>query len=161
MKIDEFIKEVNEVAYAQYNGGVIEIYWTETMGSIHSIGAFMTLNPSEQSLNESHDWDELNRIRPENLLRVLSLVRELQKTPVEKRFPEKKYRLIAIPDALKEFGDETIKYVHQINATWGSFQFVFGEPTVFSESVLKEIEKSYPMMKPSIEAMKEEAKDDE
>lgn len=156
MKIDEFIEKVDEVAYAQYKDEAIEIYWTETMGSKYSIGAFMTLNPSKQSLEKSHNWDELKHIKPENLLRVLALVQELRKTPVEERFPEKKYRLWWIDD---NDGDGNYIDLDQ-NGEWVITTHDY-ETTAFTESQIARLKRNNPRFAPAIDAMKEEVKDDE
>lgn len=75
--------------------------------------------------------------------------------PVKERFPEKKYRLLANPDALNNYGTEVPKYIRGINSGYDHFTFLCGTPTTFSEGELEDLKKTYPNIAPAIDAMKE------
>lgn len=157
MKISEFIEKVNEIAYTRQIGRCIQIYSSD----MNTSGQwFLIINPHEEDAILDCNWASLD-LDPKELRIVLDAIAELKATPVEDRFPEKKYRLLARPNVLETFGSGVPAYVSEINATSEKFVFVLGEPKIYSKSALEGMEKLYPMMKPSIEAMKEEAKDDE
>lgn len=92
---------------------------------------------------------------------VAEQISEYLDTPLDKRKPEKKYRLVANPNSLEEVGTYATKYVACIEDSMDSFSFVYGGPTIFSEKDLKQIEESHPNIAPAIEAMEEEVKDDD
>ena len=107
------------------------------------------------------DWYCLSNIEPQDLARVMDVIQRLLDTPVEERFPEKKYRLVANPNSLEQTGTYATKYVACIQDGMDGFSFVYGGPTVFSEKELKQIEELHPNIAPAIDAMKEEVKDNE
>ena len=107
------------------------------------------------------DWDCLLNIEPRDLARVMDVIQRLLNTPVNERFPEKKYRLVANPNSLEQTGTHATKYVACIQDGMDCFSFVYGGPTVFLEKELKQIEELHPNIAPAIDAMKEEVKDNE
>ena len=107
------------------------------------------------------DWYCLSNIEPQDLARVMDVIQRLLDTPVEERFPEKKYRLVANPNSLEQTGTYATKYVACIQDGMDCFSFVYGGPTVFSEKELKQIEELHPNIAPAIDAMKEGVKDNE
>lgn len=158
MKIDEFIEKVNDSDAMQAREADKKIF----IGIPSNMGIlfipeyatnFMEIDMSETSIRMY--WGKPDREY------LSSLIEELLHTPVKERFPEKKYRLVANPDSFDQTGTNVIKYVARIEESMDSFSFVYGGPTVFLERDLKDIEKRYPNIAPAIEAMKEEAKDDE
>lgn len=153
MKINEFIEKVNKVAYAKKDGDYIYICDGETTSCQDYFLAFLV---TSKSMDLDWEWRHLRYIDACELRTILNLVKELQDTPVKERFPEKKYRLVADPK-----GTYATKYVACIQDSMDSFSFVYGGPTIFSEKELKQIENLHPRIAPAIEAMKEEAKDDE
>lgn len=86
---------------------------------------------------------------------VAEQISEYLDTPLDKRKPEKKYRLVANPNSFEETGTYASKYVACIDDSMDSFSFVYGGPTIFSEKDLKQIEESHPNIAPAIETMKE------
>ncbi|WCT60429.1 hypothetical protein [Limosilactobacillus portuensis] len=92
--------------------------------------------------------------------KLSALIEEFLETPVKERFPEKKYRLVAIPGSFELTGTYPTKYVARIKESMDSFSFVYGEPTIFLEKDLKDIEKRYPNIAPAIDAMKEPVEDE-
>ena len=95
-----------------------------------------------------------------DLARVMDVVQRLICTPVSKRFSEKKYRLVA-----KRETSFHPKYVSNIITGFDELVFDLSEDEkearIFSEKELNQIKKREPSLAPSIDAMKEEVKDDE
>lgn len=99
MKIDEFIKKVNKIFYAEYSydSNTIYIYRTEQDMIDENKGGddtyyFMAIKLCETKFSLFIDPDWL----PDNvtgLSFLFNLLRELEDTPVKERFPEKKYTI--------------------------------------------------------------------
>lgn len=161
MKIDEAVKMINTgttTVKARHSGSHIFVYTTNDF-----IGYDWFLMVGDKVMtweNIAFDSDSLEGVIPQDLARVMDAVQRLLDTPVKDRFPEKKYRLVANPNSFEETGTYASKYVACIEDSMDSFSFVYGEPTIFSEKDLKQIEESHPNIAPAIEAMKEEVKDD-
>lgn len=122
MKIDEFIEKVNQVAYAKEDNNLIKIY-----SSKRSVGFndwFLILEETSQGVVGNYDWDYLDGLDSTSLFYILGLVQELKNTPIEERFPEKKYVLSAMryvegPIAIRQ-------YVTDFNASGDYSKFYFG-----------------------------------
>lgn len=161
MKIDEAVKMINTgtaTVKAHHSGSNILVYSTNDF-----IGRDWFLMADDKVMtweNVAFDSHCLEGVIPQDLVRVIDAVQRLLDTPVKDRFPEKKYRLVANPNSLEETGTYASKYVAAIQDTPDGFSFMYGEPAVFSEKALKQIEEMYPTIAPAIEAMKEEVKDD-
>lgn len=94
-----------------------------------------------------------------DLARVMDVVQRLICTPVNERFSEKVYRLVA-----KRETPFHPKYVSNIITELSELGFDLSidekEARIFSEKELNQIKKREPSLAPAIEAMKEEVKDD-
>ena len=90
-----------------------------------------------------------------DLARVMDVVQRLICTPVNERFPEKKYRLV-----VKRETSFRPKYVSNIITGFDELVFDLSEDEkearIFSEKELNQIKKREPSLAPSIDAMKEE-----
>ena len=90
-----------------------------------------------------------------DLARVMDVIQRLLDTPVNERFPEKKYRLVA-----KRETSFHQKYVSNIITGFDELIFDLSEDEKearsFSEKELNQIKKREPSLAPSIDAMKEE-----
>ena len=95
-----------------------------------------------------------------DLARVMDVVQRLLDTPVEERFPEKKYRLVA-----KRETSVHPKYVSNIITGFDELVFDLSkdekEARIFVEKELNQIKEREPSIAPAIDTMKEEVKDDE
>lgn len=95
-----------------------------------------------------------------DLARVMDVVQRLICTPVNERFPEKKYRLV-----VKRDNPFCPKYVSNIITELNGIGFDLSidekEARIFSEKELNQIKEREPSLAPSIEAMKEEVRTDE
>ena len=160
------IKEAIEII----NGSTITVLAEESNGFLHMYHRDFKVNDNwflEMPIDVTNwdsicsDWYCLSNIEPQDLARVMDVIQRLLDTPVEERFPEKKYRLVANPNSFEQTGTYATKYVACIQDGMDCFSFVYGGPTVFSEKELKQIEELHPNIAPAIDTMKEEVKDDE
>ena len=160
------IKEAIEII----NGSTITVLAEESNGFLHMYHRDFKVNDNwflEMPIYVTNwdsicsDWYCLSNIEPQDLARVMDVIQRLLDTPVEERFPEKKYRLVANPNSLEQTGTYATKYVACIQDGMDGFSFVYGGPTVFSEKELKQIEELHPNIAPAIDTMKEEVKDNE
>lgn len=91
-----------------------------------------------------------------DLARVMDVVQRLICTPVNKRFPEKKYRLV-----VKRENPFYPKYVSNIITELNGIGFDLSidekEARIFSEKELNQIKKREPSLAPAIDEMKEPA----
>ena len=105
-------------------------------------------------------WNSLDHVTAQDLARVMDVIQRLLDTPVEERFPEKKYRLV-----VKRENPFCPKYVSNIITELSGLGFDLSidekEARIFSEKELNQIKKREPSLAPAIDAMKEEVKDDE
>ena len=104
------------------------------------------------------DWDCLSNIEPQDLARAMDVIQRLLDTPVNERFPEKKYRLVA-----KRETSFHPKYVSNIITGFDELVFDLSkdekEARIFSEKELNQIKEREPSLAPAIDAMKEPAED--
>ncbi len=150
MKIDKFIKKVNQNdrMYAETVDGVVAIYddsehevldiacdatnWLDINYFINSFGSCFGKASREY---------------------LSALIEELLHTPIEKRFPEKKYYLRWITD-----DDGTPNYLHNVDGTWDWSSTKVGTK-VFTKEELQHLKINNPKLAPAIDAMKEPVED--
>lgn len=152
MKIKEFIEKVNGhdgMRAKKTDEGIV-------IGTPNNMGIF---NIPEDATNfiEIDTWATSSSLywkKPDREY-LSALIEEFLHTPVKERFPEKKYRLLANPGALNNYGTEVPKYIRGINSGYDHFTFLYGTPTTFSEGELEDLKKTYPNIAPAIDAMKE------
>ena len=155
MKIKEFIEKVNENERmeAEEVDGVIAIYNDSDL-TVVEIPCDAT-NLLEINFVENYYLYSFGKSSREYLS---ALIEEFLHTPVEERFPEKKYRLRWIDDKLgKTFLGFNNQWPEKFWTTYGDST----SNTIFTESELEQLKKDNPHLAPAIDAMKEEVKDDE
>lgn len=157
MKIDEAVNVINSTmtVRAKVDDGVMYVHkklnrdddWFMRF-SLYHLGWSAITADFDNYLDDDVDVTDLAR--------VMDVVQRLICTPVKERFPEKKYRLRWIDDR-----NGKTNYVYlDINATW--HMITLGDfADTFTESELEQLKKDNPRFAPAIDAMKEEAKDDE
>lgn len=102
-----------------------------------------------------------------DLARVMDVVQRLICTPVNERFPEKRYRLRWIDDS-----DCSKNYIglHRPTVNYPIIDWYITSTTdnklnnyheLWTESELEQLKKDNPRLPPAIDAMKEEVKDDD
>ena len=160
MKIKEAIKIINSTKTVRASLEKEKIYFCEYTAS--KFDYFLVMPQKADKWDDvKEDFEALYSTTPKDLARVMDVIQRLLHTPVEERFPEKKYRLVANPNSLEQTGTYATKYVACIQDGMDCFSFVYGGPTVFSEKELKQIEELHPNIAPAIDTMKEEVKDNE
>ena len=160
MKIKEAIKIINSTKTVRASLEKEKIYFCEYTAS--KFDYFLMMPQKADKWDDvKEDFEALYSTTPKDLARVMDVIQRLLHTPVEERFPGKKYRLVANPNSIEQTGTYATKYVACIQDGMDCFSFVYGGPTVFSEKELKQIEELHPNIAPAIDAMKEEVKDDE
>lgn len=153
MKIKEFIEKVNE-----HDGmRAKKVYKRIAIGTPNNMGIF-SIPEDATNFIEIDTWATSNSLywKKEDREYLSALIEEFLHTPVEERFPEKKYRLRWIDDR-----NGKTNYVYlDINATWHMITLKDFADT-FTESELEQLKTDNPRFAPAIDTMKEEVKDDE
>lgn len=161
MKIDEAVNVINSTmtVRAKVDDGVMYVHkklnrdddWFMRF-SLYHLGWSAITADFDNCLDDDVDVTDLAR--------VMDVVQRLICTPVEERFPEKKYRLVA-----KRETSFHPKYVSNIITGFDELVFDLSEDEkearIFSEKELNQIKKREPSLAPAIDAMKEEVKDDD
>jgi hypothetical protein len=164
MKIKEFIEKVNENERmeAEEVDGVIAIYNDSDLAVVEI--PCDTTNLLEIKFVENYYLYSFGKSSREYLS---ALIEEFLHTPVEERFPEKKYRLRWIDDS-----DCSKNYIglHRPTVNYPIIDWYITSTTdnklnnyheLWTESELEQLKKDNPRLAPAIDAMKEEVKDDE
>ena len=152
MKIKEFIEKVNEHDGMQAK----KVYKRIAIGTPNNMGIF-SIPEDATNFIEIDTWATSNSLywKKEDREYLSALIEEFLHTPVEERFPEKKYRLRWFDDELGEtflgFSNGLIKNY------WSTFNAPTSN-TIFTESELEQLKKDNPRLAPAIDAMKEEVK---
>ena len=155
MKIKEFIEKVNEHDGMQAK----KVYKRIAIGTPNNMGIF-SIPEDATNFIEIDTWATSNSLywKKEDREYLSALIEEFLHTPVEERFPEKKYRLRWFDDELGEtflgFSNGLIKNY------WSTFNAPTSN-TIFTESELEQLKKDNPRLAPAIDAMREEVKGNE
>ena len=159
MKIDEAVKFINgtNTAFAEVEDGDLIIFERNRISDDWFL-RFPTKAKTWRSIID--DEDCLTDVEPQDLARVMDVIQRLLDTPVEERFPEKKYRLVA-----KRETSVHPKYVSNIITGFDELVFDLSidekEARIFSEKELNQIKKREPSLALAIDTMKEEVMTDE
>ena len=157
MKIDEAVKFINgtNTAFAEVEDGDLIIFEHNRVSDDWFL-RFPTKAKTWRSIID--DEDCLTDVEPQDLARVMDVIQRLLDTPVEERFPEKKYRLV-----VKRENPFCPKYVSNIITELNGIGFDLSidekEARIFSQKELNQIKKREPSLTPAIDAMKEPAED--
>ena len=160
MKIDEAVKFINgtNTAFAKVEDGDLIIFEHNRVSDDWFL-RFPTKAKTWRSIID--DEDCLTDVEPQDLARVMDVIQRLLDTPVEERFPEKKYVLSAMRCAE---GPVPVKqYVDAMNISTTNVEFHFGfsnekaNAMEFTQKELDDLSDFFP--KDAIDAMKEPAED--
>ena len=155
MKIKEFIEKVNEhdgMQAKKIDKGI-------AIGTPNNMGIF-SIPEDATNFIEIDTWATSNSLywKKEDREYLSALIEEFLHTPVEERFPEKKYRLRWFDD---ELGETFLGFRNGlIKNYWSTFNAPTSN-TIFTESELEQLKKDNPRLAPAIDAMKEEVKGNE
>ena len=97
MKLNEFLKELNKIAYTSFNGKVIKVYVQNNWG-LEEDDWFLKINPSVDIPVVGKQWKNLEGYPLCFLREVLDLIGKLEGTPIKERFSEKKYTIQTLYD---------------------------------------------------------------
>lgn len=157
MKIKEAVNVINSTTTvrAKVDGDYLNVFSKDMI----SHNWFLKLNTKAVNWDTVlKHWGGLTDVAPEDLARVMDVIQRLLDTPVNERFPEKKY-------CLRWFDDKLGKTFLGFNNQWTEkFWSTYGVPTsntIFTESELEQLKKDNPRLAPAIDAMKEEVKGDD
>lgn len=158
MKIKEAVALINgtDSFVAKYKNDCLFVF------SVGEENHFIEFNGDQTTFLNSAAFSGIGiaySANPEELLKVLEIIRELVETPVKERFPEKKYCLRWIDD---DAGKSFLGLYRKTTGHSDPFWFLFGEPNldaIFTESELNQLKKDNPRLAPAIDAMKEPAED--
>ena len=153
MKIKEFIEKVNEHDEMRAK----KVYKRIAIGTPNNMGIF-SIPEDATNFIEIDTWATSNSLywKKEDREYLSALIEEFLHTPVEERFPEKKYRLRWIDDRNRKANYVCL----DMDATWHMITLKNFADT-FTESGLEQLKKDNPHLAPAIDSMKEEVKDDE
>ena len=164
MKIDEAVKFINgtNTAFAEVEDGDLIIFEHNRVSDDWFL-RFPTKAKTWRSIID--DEDCLTDVEPQDLARVMDVIQRLLDTPVEERFPEKKYRLRWIDDS-----DCSKNYIglHRPTVNYPIIDWYITSTTdnklnnyheLWTESELEQLKKDNPHLAPAIDAMKEPAED--
>jgi hypothetical protein len=168
MKINEFKTELNGLAYTTTDkiSGTINIYSNGHWEKGKRDEWFLQLAPARDTVVLNKRWSNLDDMPPFNLRDLLNLIAKLEGTPVEERFPEKKYRIrfsgLNSDNGHQYLSTDTIG----IHGKFFACALRFGLKQEFTESEIDEMLndprfKSVPWFRELIRNGKEEVKDDE
>ena len=153
MKIDELAEKLNELESLRIekrSDGMI-IYSKDNT----DYDFFFSLGYKNKSLTDvGFDWSCLDDVKPADLYKALNLIDCFLHTPIDERFPEKKYRLRWIDD---EDGDRNYLV---ITSGWYLTNIIDDKKAVFTESELEQLKRDAPRLAPAIDAMKEPVEDE-
>ena len=153
MKIDEAVKFINgtNTAFAEVEDGDLIIFEHNRVSDDWFL-RFPTKAKTWRSIID--DEDCLTDVEPQDLARVMDVIQRLLDTPVEERFPEKKYQLV-----VKRENPFCPKYVSNIITGFDELVFDLSkdekEARIFSEKELNQIKEREPSLAPAIDTMKE------
>lgn len=155
MKIKEAIEIINSTKTVRASLGKEKIYFYEY--TVSKFDYFLVMPQKANNWdNVEEDFEALYSTTPKDLARVMDVIQRLLDTPVEERFPEKKYRLRWIDDKLgKTFLGFNNQWTEKFWSTYG----VPTSNTIFTESELEQLKKDNPHLAPAIDAMKEPVED--
>ncbi len=153
MKIDELAEKLNELESLRIekrSDGMI-IYSKDNT----DYDFFFSLGYKNKSLTDvGFDWSCLDDVKPADLYKALNLIDCFLHTPIDERFPEKKYRLRWIDD------DDGDRNYLAITSDWYLTNIIDDKKAVFTESELEQLKRDAPRLAPAIDAMKEPVEDE-
>lgn len=159
MKIKEFIEKINEhdgMRAKDVEKGIV-------IGTPNNMGIF-SIPEDATNFIEIDTWATSNSLYWNKADReyLSALIEEFLHTPIEERFPERKYYLCVFPkkEALEWRGESEAIWVNHIGSFDDGFRIDYGPKTAFTEETLNSIKKSLPFIASAIDAIKIPVEDD-
>ena len=162
MKIDEAIKNIKKTTAIQVKqeseqeGSLMTFY---AYGRSYNNDWFLAMrNDTPGWFGVEINYRYIKGVSAKELACFMDIIQKLLNTPVDDRFPEKKYRLRWIDSKAQE-GPAT--YLGRTGSGdsiyWSTFSVAGAE--TFTEPELEQLKKDNPRLAPAIDAMKEPAED--
>lgn len=104
MKIDEFCKKLNRVAYVKTNrAGIIRVYAYGKICLANKHKYIFEINPKVDVPIINTHWENSDDMTPFSMRELLNSIAELENTSVKERFPEKKYTIQVIANCASAY----------------------------------------------------------
>lgn len=160
MKIKEFVEEINDIDKD------LRAYWyPECILINYKVDAYIKVPLSAKTFFDLKIKDESSLFTEDIKISVSNKIDRFIATPLDERFPEKKYRLRWFDSDDTEDGfDNSETYLGRSrdafdNMFWSTYSLAGAE--VFTESQLEELKKENPHLAPAVDAMKEPVEENE
>lgn len=153
MKINEFIKDVHKI-----DKSLNVCQYPNSMWITYKARTFVKIPFDAKTIFDCRINDEIDDLTEGIKISVSNNINRFIATPLDERFPEKKYRLRWFDDELGE------TFLGFSNGLVKNYWSTFNAPTsntIFTESELEQLKKDNPRLAPAIDCMKEEVKDNE
>lgn len=153
MKINEFIKDVHKIDKS------LNVYqYPNSMWITYKARTLVKIPFDAKTIFDCRINDEIDGLTEGIKISVSNNINRFIATPLDERFPEKKYRLRWFDDELGEtflgFSNGLIKNY------WSTFNAPTSN-TIFTESELEQLKKDNPRLAPAIDVMKEPVEEEE
>ena len=151
MKINEFIKDVHKIDKS------LNVYqYPNSMWITYKARTLVKIPFDAKTIFDCRINDEIDGLTEGIKISISNKINRFISTPLDERYPEKKYRLRWFDDELGEtflgFSNGLIKNY------WSTFNAPTSN-TIFTESELEQLKKDNPRLAPAIDVMKEPAED--
>ena len=151
MNINEFIKDVHKIDKS------LNVYqYPNSMWITYKARTLVKIPFDAKTIFDCRINDEIDGLTEGIKISISNNINRFIATPLDERFPEKKYRLRWIDDR-----NGKTNYVYlDINATW--HMITHGDfADTFTESELEQLKKYNPRLAPAIDVMKEPVEEEE
>lgn len=153
MKINEFIKDVHKIDKS------LNVYqYPNSMWITYKARTLVKIPFDAKTIFDCRINDEIDGLTEGIKISISNKINRFISTPLDERYPEKKYRLRWFDDELGEtflgFSNGLIKNY------WSTFN-VPTSNTIFTESELEQLKKDNPRLAPAIDVMKEPVEEEE
>lgn len=154
MKINEFIKDIHKVDKS------LNVYqYPNSMWVTYNSRTFVKIPFDAKTIFDCRINDELEELTDGIKIAVSNKINRFLATPLDERFPEKKYRLRWFDSDYTEAGcDEPATYLGRSTDDLGEMfwlTYSLDGAEEFTESQLEELKKENPHLAPAVDVMKE------
>lgn len=160
MEINEFIKDVHKIDKS------LNVYqYPNSMWITYKARTLVKIPFDAKTIFDCRINDEIDGLTEGIKISISNNINRFIATPLDERFPEKKYRLRWFDsDCTGDGSDDSSTYLGRSTDDLGhmfwSTYFLDGSE-VFTESQLEELKKENPHLAPAVDAMKEPAEENE
>lgn len=154
MKIDEFIKDIHKVDKS------LNVYqYPNSMWVTYNSRTFVKIPFDAKTIFDCRINDEIGDLAEAIKIPVSNKINKFLATPLDERFPEKKYRLRWFDSDYTEDGcDEPATYLGRFTDEFGKkcwLTYSLDGAEEFTESQLEELKEENPLLASAVDVMKE------